>query len=51
MFIGRQRELKQLATIKNIQVSETGFVCSGGFAFKDEKEFILINGEQLYSII
>ncbi len=42
-------EKEQLETIHGIQVSGVGFVCSGGFTFEDEKEFILIDGKQLYS--
>ena len=35
--------------IRGIQVSGVGFVCSGGFTFEDEKEFILVDGKRLYS--
>lgn len=41
-------EKKQLGEIKGIDVSGVGFVCSGGFAFKDSKDFSLISGKDLY---
>ncbi len=43
-----RQEQAQLKTIQGIQVSGIGFVCSGGFAFTDQSEFILLDGEQLY---
>ena len=42
------QERSQLESIKGIQVSGIGFVCTGGFDFEDEKEFVLISGEMLY---
>ncbi len=44
-----RQEKSQLESIKGIQVSGVGFVCTGGFDFEDESEFVLINGERLYS--
>ena len=43
-----RQEQAQLKTIQGIQASGIGFVCSGGFAFTDQSEFILLDGEQLY---
>lgn len=44
-----KQEKEQLEMIRGIQVSGVGFVCSGGFTFEDEKEFILVDGKRLYS--
>lgn len=44
-----RQEKTQLEKIRGIQVAGVGFVCTGGFAFEDEHEFILIDGETLYS--
>ncbi len=41
-------EKKQLENIKEIAVTKTGFVCSAGFDFQPEGEFILISGDDLY---
>lgn len=42
------KERDQLKNIKGITVSKIGFVCTGGFAFDDNQEFILIDGNFLY---
>ena len=42
-------ETKQLEAIKGIEVSGIGFVCTGGFEFKNEPKYILVDGEDLYS--
>lgn len=42
------KERDQLKNIKGIKVSKIGFVCTGGFAFDDNQEFILIDGNFLY---
>jgi len=44
-----RQEKEQLEWIQGIQISRIGFVCTGGFDFKDEKEFIQLDGEDLYS--
>lgn len=44
------KEKEQLKNIRGIQVSEIGFVCTGGFSFDDQSDFILIGGEQLYAL-
>ena len=44
-----QQEKAQLDTIRGIQVSNIGFVCTGGFAFEAEKSYILVDGVNLYS--
>ena len=44
------REKEQLEKIQGISVSRVGFVCTGGFAFNRNKDFILIDGKKLYSI-
>ena len=41
-------EQKQLQRIKGLEVSSVGFICSGGFEFKNEQGFILIDGNLLY---
>ena len=42
-------ETRQLEAIKGIEVSGIGFVCTGGFEFKNEPKYILVDGEDLYS--
>lgn len=42
------KEIDQLKSIKGIEVSKIGFVCTGGFTFDDNQEFILIDGNILY---
>ena len=42
------KEQKQLQRIKGLEVSSVGFICSGGFEFKNEQGFILIDGNLLY---
>ena len=44
------KKKKQLENIQGIQVSDIGFVCTGGFSFDDQSDFILIGGEQLYAL-
>ena len=44
-----RQEKEQLDAIRGIQVSKIGFVCTGGFAFKNEKSYILVDGTKLYS--
>jgi hypothetical protein len=44
------QEKEQLKMIQGMQISEIGFVCTGGFDFTNEKEFVLIDGESLYSL-
>ena len=44
-----RQEKEQLKRIQGIQISRIGFVCTGGFDFKDENEFIQLDGEDLYS--
>lgn len=44
-----RQEKEQLEQIQGIQISRIGFVCTGGFDFKDENEFIQLDGEDLYS--
>ncbi len=43
-----EQEKRQLQEAQGIEVSGIGFVCSGGFDFESEPEFILIDGEALY---
>ena len=43
-----EEEKARLERIRGIDVSGIGFVCTGGFAFDDDKGFILIDGEKLY---
>ena len=45
-----KQEQEQLAHMKGLAVSKIGFVCAGGFGFEDNHEFILINGDALYSL-
>lgn len=42
-------EKEQLLNIKGVDVSGIGFVCTGGFDFENKAEFLLIDGEDLYS--
>ncbi len=43
-----EQEKEQLQKIQGITVSGIGFVCSGGFDFDNEPDFILIDGNALY---
>lgn len=43
-----KEEMEQLKKIKGIDVSGVGFVGTGGFAFENNKEFILVDGDSLY---
>ncbi len=43
-----EQEKKQLLEMQGIDVSGIGFVCAGGFDFKSETEFILLDGKALY---
>ena len=45
-----KQEQEQLAHTKGLAVSKIGFVCTGGFGFEDNHEFILIDGDALYSL-
>ena len=42
-------EKKQLSEIKGIDVSGIGFICSGGFAFKNSTEYDLVSGDDIYN--
>ena len=42
------KEKEQLVTIHGITVSKVGFICTGGFESEAMKDFILIDGNQLY---
>ena len=43
-----EQERSQLQAIQGIEVSGIGFVCTGGFDFEDDGEFVLIDGKALY---
>lgn len=43
------QEKSQLDKIKGIQVSRIGFVCSGGFSFENNGEFLLIDSNLLFA--
>ena len=45
-----EQEKMQLKNISEIDVSRIGFICTGGFSFKDtfDNGFVLIDGEELY---
>ncbi len=43
-----KREVEQLKRIKGIDISRIGFVCPGGFDFEDSREFMLVDGDELY---
>jgi hypothetical protein len=43
-----EQEKDQLRKMQGIEVTGTGFVCSGGFDFESETDFILVDGEALY---
>ena len=43
-----EQERSQLQDIEGIEVSGIGFVCTGGFDFEDDGEFVLIDGKALY---
>ena len=43
------QEKAQLVTIQGITVSRIGFICIGGFEFEAMENYILIDGNQLYS--
>ena len=43
-----EQERSQLQDIQGIEVSGIGFVCTGGFDFEDDGEFVLIDGKALY---
>ena len=43
-----EQERIQLQAIQGIEVSGIGFVCTGGFDFEDDGEFVLIDGKALY---
>ncbi len=42
------KEREQLKHIRGIEVSGIGFVCTGGFNFKDKHDFLLVDGDSLY---
>ena len=44
------RENEQLNQMQGIKVSGIGFVCTGGFDFKNKGEYILLDGDMLYSM-
>lgn len=43
-----QQEEKQVRSIREITVSKIGFVCTGGFAFEEDSDYVLIDGEGLF---
>ena len=43
-----EQEKNQLRKVQGIEVSDIGFVCTGGFDFENKTEFILIDGKALY---
>ena len=43
-----QQEEKQVRSIREIAVSKIGFVCTGGFAFEEDSDYVLIDGEGLF---
>ena len=43
-----QQEEKQVKSIWEIAVSKIGFVCTGGFAFEEDSDYVLIDGEGLF---
>ena len=43
-----QQEEKQVRSILEIAVSKIGFVCTGGFAFEEDSDYVLIDGEGLF---
>lgn len=43
-----KQEKEQLMAIQGVIVSEIGFICTGGFESEVMKDFILIDGNQLY---
>ena len=43
-----EQERSQLQGVQGINVSRIGFVCSGGFDFENEIDYILIDGKVLY---
>ena len=43
-----EQEKEQLRHIKGISVSGIGFICTGGFAFENNGDFALVDGEDLY---
>lgn len=43
-----EQEREQLRHTKGIEVSGIGFICTGGFDFRDTSEFLLIDGDSLY---
>ena len=43
-----EQERDQLEKIHGIEVSNIGFVCTGGFEFEEKHGFILLDGERLY---
>ena len=46
-----EQEKGQLMEIQGIAVSEVGFICTGGFETETMKDFILIDGEQMYDLL
>ena len=44
------QEREQLEHIRGIEKNAIGFVCSGGFAFENKSDYILIDGKSLYQI-
>lgn len=43
-----EQERRQLQEMQGIEVSRTGFVCTGGFDFNSKTDYILIGGKDLY---
>ncbi len=43
-----EQEREQLSHTQGIEVSKIGFVCTGGFDFEDNHEFVLVDGDCLY---
>ncbi len=49
MTIGEcEQERQQLRHTKGIAVSGIGFICTGGFDFENNHDFILVDGDSLY---
>ncbi|MBO5604625.1 MAG: hypothetical protein J5915_04510 [Acidaminococcaceae bacterium] len=46
-----RKEETQVKSIQGITVSRLGFVCTGGFAFDEDTDYELLDGDKLYSFI
>ena len=45
-----EQEREQLRHNQGMNISRIGFVCTGGFAFENNDEYVLVEGEQIYLI-